>query len=366
MELVEGDDLSQRIVKGAIPLDEALPIAKQIAEALEAAHEQGFIHRDLKPANIKIRSEGTVKVLDFGLAKAMEPAAGSSPSMSMSPTITTPAMTHAGMILGTAAYMSPEQARGTSVDKRTDIWAFGCVLFEMLAGRGPFARQTVSDSMAAILEREPDWTALPHATPALVQRLVARCLVKDRQQRLRDIGDARLQIDEALASPNAIAPPVVRRATARWLVLVLVLATAVAMWVVEGRRPVPQSAAPFPARFAVAAPSGYQLDPIRSQVAVSRDGRTVVFAASRASVQQIFVRDIDAPEVTLIPGTEGGFGPFFSPDGEWIGFFANQKMKKVLRSGGAPVSIADVSEIGGALGVWPQPGKGRRSSSHRT
>ena len=356
MELVEGDDLSQRIARGPVPLDEALPIAKQIADALEAAHEQGIVHRDLKPANIKVRSDGTVKVLDFGLAKATAPGSASdvAAALANSPTITSPAaMTQAGMILGTAAYMSPEQARGKTVDKRADIWAFGCVLFEMLAGRGPFARQTVSDSMAAILEREPDWTALPHATPALVQRLVARCLVKDRQQRLHDIGDARLEIDEALASPSAIAAQVVTPATPRWLVLMLATAaaTAVAMWVVQGRRSVPPSAAPFPARFAFAAPSGYQLDPSRSQVGVSRDGRTVVFVASLASVQRIFVRDIEAPEVTAIPGTEGGFAPFFSPDGQWIGFFANQKMKKVLRSGGAPVSIADVSELSGNRSV---------------
>ena len=166
MELVEGEDLSQRIARGAIPIDEALPIAKQIAEALEAAHEQGIVHRDLKPANIKVRADGTVKVLDFGLAKAMDPPAGSSPNVSQSPTITTPAMTQAGMILGTAAYMSPEQARGKAVDKRTDIWAFGCVLYEMLAGHLAFKGETLSDTIAAILEREPDWGALPAATPA--------------------------------------------------------------------------------------------------------------------------------------------------------------------------------------------------------
>ena len=166
MELVEGEDLSQRIARGAIPLDEALPIAKQIAEALEAAHEQGIIHRDLKPANIKVRSDGTVKVLDFGLAKGMESPAGSSPSASMSPTLTTPAMTQAGVILGTAAYMAPEQARGKTVDKRADIWAFGCVLYEMLTGRAAFARDTLSETIAAVLEREPDWQAIPSACSA--------------------------------------------------------------------------------------------------------------------------------------------------------------------------------------------------------
>ena len=180
MELVEGEDLSQPIARGAIAIDEALPIAKQIAEALEAAHEQGIVHRDLKPANIKVRSDGTVKVLDFGLAKATEPAASSSPALAMSPTITSTGVTEAGMILGTAAYMSPEQARGKSVDKRSDIWAFGLVLYEMLTGRAAFAGDTITDVLAAIVTREPDWTTLPATTPASVRRLLARCLEKDR------------------------------------------------------------------------------------------------------------------------------------------------------------------------------------------
>jgi serine/threonine protein kinase len=170
IELVEGDDLSQRIARGAIPIDEALPIAKQIAEALEAAHEQGIVHRDLKPANIKVRSDGTVKVLDFGLAKAMEPAAGSSPSMSMSPTLTTPAMAQAGMILGTAAYMSPEQARGKTVDRRADIWAFGAVLFEMLTGKRAFPGEDLTDTLAAVVKLEPKWDAVSADVPARVRQ----------------------------------------------------------------------------------------------------------------------------------------------------------------------------------------------------
>src|SRR5687767_12439710 len=198
MELVEGEDLSQRIGKGAIPLDEALPIAKQIADALEAAHEQGIIHRDLKPANIKVRSDGTVKVLDFGLAKAMEPAAGSSPSLSMSPTITTPAMTQAGIILGTAAYMSPEQARGKIVDKRADIWAFGCVVYEMLMGRRALKGEEISDVLAAVLRQDLDWSVLP-AAPTRLRRVLVRCLDRDPRTRLRDIGEARVEIDKTLA-----------------------------------------------------------------------------------------------------------------------------------------------------------------------
>ncbi len=205
MELVEGEDLSQRITHGAIPVDQALPIAKQIADALEAAHEQGIIHRDLKPANIKIRADGTVKVLDFGLAKAMEPSGGMSASVSTSPTLTTPAMTQAGMILGTAAYMSPEQARGTTADKRADIWAFGVVLWEMLTGKRLFEGATVSDTLASVLKTEPDWTALAPTTDPAIRRLLRRCLEKDRRRRLSDAADARLEIDEALTTPSADA-----------------------------------------------------------------------------------------------------------------------------------------------------------------
>ena len=194
LELVEGPTLADRIAQGPIPLDEALPIARQIAEALEAAHEQGIIHRDLKPTNIKLRPDGTVKVLDFGLAKAMEPV-GRAPNVSQSPTITTPAMTQAGTILGTAAYMSPEQARGKPVDRRADIWAFGVVLFEMLSGQRAFDGETTSDVLAKVMEREPDWRALPSATPTRLRELLRRSLTKDPKARLRDIGEARVQIE---------------------------------------------------------------------------------------------------------------------------------------------------------------------------
>ncbi len=214
MELVEGDDLSQRIARGAIPIDEALPIAKQIAEALEAAHDQGIIHRDLKPANIKVRPEGTVKVLDFGLAKAMAPV-GSVPNVSQSPTITTPAMmTRVGVILGTAAYMSPEQARGKPVDKRADIWAFGCVLYEMLTARRAFAGEDVTDTMAFIITNEPDWNALPIETPPSLRRLLRRCLEKDLRRRLHDIGDARLEIEDTGHEAPGDASPTQRTAVA--------------------------------------------------------------------------------------------------------------------------------------------------------
>ena len=215
MELVEGEDLSERVARGPIPLDEAVAVAKQMADALAAAHEQGIIHRDLKPANVKVRPDGTVKVLDFGLAKAMEPAAGSSPIASQSPTLTTPAlagmMTGVGMILGTAAYMSPEQARGRAVDKRTDIWAFGCVLYEMLSGRRPFEAEDVSMTLASVMMKEPEWAALPGDVPAHIRTVVKRCLEKDRQRRLADIAVAQFLINEPPPAPfvNEAPPPVV-------------------------------------------------------------------------------------------------------------------------------------------------------------
>jgi tetratricopeptide (TPR) repeat protein len=202
LELVDGPTIADRMARGAVPLDEALRIAKQIAEALEAAHEQGIIHRDLKPANIKLRPDATVKVLDFGLAKALEPISAMSADTTASPTITTPTMTRAGVILGTAAYMSPEQARGKPVDKRTDIWAFGCVLYEMLTGRSAFAGETISDTIAKILEREPYWPALPPSTPASIRNLLGRCLQKDQRLRLHDIADARIEIEEALTTQH--------------------------------------------------------------------------------------------------------------------------------------------------------------------
>ena len=204
MELVEGDDLAQRIARGAIPLDEALPIARQIAEALEAAHEVGIIHRDLKPANIKVRPDGTVKVLDFGLAKALD-LSSSSPAaaaLSNSPTITTPAATRMGVIMGTAAYMSPEQARGKVVNKATDIWAFGCVLYELLSGRMAFEGEDVTEILAAVVKTEPDWNRLPESTPPSIRLLLRRCLRKDRRQRFQDATDVRIEIEEALAAPQ--------------------------------------------------------------------------------------------------------------------------------------------------------------------
>jgi serine/threonine protein kinase len=203
MELVEGEDLSQRIARGAIPIGDALLIARQVAEALEAAHDQGIVHRDLKPANIVVRPDGTVKVLDFGLAKATEPP-GTASHISNAATITSPAMTQVGMILGTAAYMSPEQAKGRPVDRRSDLWAFGAVLLEMLTGRLAFKGDDVSDTIAFVLTREPDWTALPAETPPVIRRLLRRCLEKDRKRRLDSAADVRLEIEEALNASPAV------------------------------------------------------------------------------------------------------------------------------------------------------------------
>jgi len=232
MELVEGPTLADRIIEGPIPLDRALAIARQIAEALEAAHEQGIVHRDLKPANVKVRPDGTVKVLDFGLAKQMEPAsapASAGQAQSMSPTITTPAMTQAGLILGTAAYMSPEQARGRPVDRRADIWAFGCVLYEMLTGARAFTGEDVSETIARVIEREPDWGMLERAAPPVVVRLVRRCLHKDPRERLRDIGDARFEMQEASTPPPASALSAAAPAHTRRLLPLAVAAAAGAL-----------------------------------------------------------------------------------------------------------------------------------------
>ena len=230
MELVEGDDLSQRMARGAIPLDDALPIAKQIAEALEAAHEQGIIHRDLKPANIKVRAEGTVKVLDFGLAKAMEPVGAAAASVSMSPTLSLHA-TQAGMILGTAAYMSPEQARGKTVDKRADIWAFGCVLFEMLAGRRAFEGEDVPEILSRVLQRDPEWARLPANLPPSIPKLLRLCLQQDVRHRRQSAGDVRIDLEHALVGPTgatAVAIPV-RGTRVAWGVAAATALIAVAL-----------------------------------------------------------------------------------------------------------------------------------------
>ena len=277
--------VEERIVRGAIPLDEALPIAKQIAEALEAAHEQGIIHRDLKPANIKVRPDGTVKVLDFGLAKLAQ-ASGSGlqapGELSQSPTITTPAMTEAGMILGTAAYMSPEQAKGKAVDKRADIWAFGCVLFEMLTTTRLFAGESVAETLGLIFSREPDLTTLPAGTPARVRTLVARCLVKDPRQRLRDIGEARLALEGAFETtgPQTTASATSSRPRERlvWMAALGVAALGMIALAIPAVRYLREAPPPTPPEMRTEIVTPATDDP--TSFALSPDGRQIVFAAS--------------------------------------------------------------------------------------
>jgi dipeptidyl aminopeptidase/acylaminoacyl peptidase len=351
MELVEGDDLSQRIEKGAIPLDEALPIARQIAEALEAAHEAGIMHRDLKPANIKVREDGTVKVLDFGLAKAMEPAAGASSSMSMSPTITTPAMTQAGMILGTAAYMAPEQARGRVVDKRSDIWAFGCVLYEMLTGKRAFDGETITDVLSRVLERSPDFEILPAKTPVAIRRLLRRSLQKDRRARLRDAGDAIGELDEAGSEPSGVlltAPARRRRfALVAGVVAILLVVVAALGWLISrgSRAPAERSL-----RFGIPLPPGAEISTPGSRPLVfSPDGLTLVLRLSVGeSPAQLYARSLGEFDWTPIPGTERAGVASFSRDGQWLYFDAENKLWKVPARGGTRVLIADRA-LGGAI-----------------
>jgi Tol biopolymer transport system component len=355
MELVEGPTLADRIGQGPIPIDEALPIAKQIAEALEAAHEQGIIHRDLKPANIKLREDGTVKVLDFGLAKAMEPAGVISPSQTMSPTITAPAMTQMGIILGTASYMSPEQARGQSVDKRTDIWAFGCVLYEMVTRRAAFGGDTVSETLARVLEREPEWARVPAATPPGVHRLLRRCLEKISKRRLRDIGDARLELQEAidgapdLASMSQSGRPGTRL---RWIA-----ATTLVLGFLGGMawQSITRPAALLPqdvVRFTVPLSPGelFAVDgAYPPSLAISADGRQIAYLARGPDGDRVFLRRGSESAAVPLDGTEGAVGPFFSPDGQWIGFASGGILRKVPVAGGAPQHIARAPNLAGAI-----------------
>jgi serine/threonine protein kinase len=362
LELVEGPTLADRIAEGRLSIDDALPIARQLAEALEAAHEPGIIHRDLKPANIKVRPDGTVKVLDFGLAKLLEgpPQGGhystdvpgrGQPDLTVSPTITTPAMTMAGVILGTAAYMSPEQAKGRPADKRSDIWAFGCVLFEMLAGTRAFDAEDVSETLAAVLRADPDWTLLPDTTPERIRSLLRRCLRKDPQKRLSHIAVARFEIDEVSTEPASItpsAPAMSRRSLAR---RALPLAVAVAVtgamtsglwWALR-----PQPARPIVTRFTIPLAEGEQVEtyPFRN-VGISPDGTQIVYATNR----RLMVRSISELSSRVVSGTDGGFRvgtPAFSPDGQSIAYVSTAieqgsgaTIHVISAAGGVPVAIA--------------------------
>jgi Tol biopolymer transport system component len=371
MEFVEGPTLADRIRAGPIPLDEALPIAKQIADALETAHEKGVIHRDLKPANVKITPEGTAKVLDFGLAKALEPGEAGGPGgaggLSNAPTLTSPAMmTGAGMILGTAAYMSPEQARGKTVDKRCDIWSFGVVLFELFTGRQVFIGEEVSDILAAVLRAEPDWNALPRNTPASIRTLLRRCLERDPKERLRDMGEARIAIQRYLADPAAspvatVAPEPRRKYWKAASVLFFVTTTALAVaaaflyWKEPERNVV---------RFAVSLPEKTILNSGLASVGgdvgavVSPDGRNLAFTARDASGKtRLWVQPIDSLTAKVVPDTDEADLPFWSPDSRFIAFSSLGKLKRVDVNGGPVQTICNQANTAFSVGgTWNSEG----------
>jgi Tol biopolymer transport system component len=354
LELVEGPTLADRIAHGPIPLEDALPIARQIADALEYAHDRGIIHRDLKPANIKVTPEGRVKVLDFGLAKAMTGETVEANSMS-SPTLTMRA-TQMGVILGTAAYMSPEKAKGKPVDKRADIWAFGVILAEMLTGRQLYSGETVSETLAAVLLKEPDLDGLPAQTPAGILRLLRRCLARDAQQRLRDIGEARIAIEEIQANPSAaeggVKPWVAPKKPVAWMAAAAALAIALAALATIYFRERPAESAVL--RFTLGPPDGGAFGHtfgVLSAFAVSPDGRRLAFVAHAAAGQdQLWVRSLDTFVAQPLAGTEGASYPFWSPDGRFIGFGADGRLKKIDANGGPTMTLADAPAFRG--GTW--------------
>ncbi len=353
LELVEGPTLAERIVSGALPVDEALRIASQIAHGLEAAHEKAVVHRDLKPANVKLTSDGDVKILDFGLAKALE-VEPPRVDESISPTLTR--ATQPGVLLGTAAYMSPEQAKGKPADRRADVWAFGVVLYEMLSGKRAFAGEDVSDTLAHVLTKEPDWSALPAGLPVRIRSLLTRCLTKDPKQRLQAIGEARIAVEarESLAPDlSATASPAWRRALP-WALSGGLLGAAVVMSFSAPWRSSPREA---PVRVSAELGADVSLFTDFSTAAVlSPDGAVLAFVATKSAgaTRQIYIRRLDELAASPLPGTEGAAGPFFSPDGEWIAFFAGGKLKKISVSGGASVTLADT--VSGSSGTWAEDG----------
>ena len=370
MELVEGPTLADRIAQGPLPIDEARPIAQQIAAALGAAHESGIIHRDLKPANIKVRNDGTVKVLDFGLAKLATTDVPGAPHLSDAATLTspvrTPAVTSMGLILGTAAYMSPEQARGRDVDKRTDIWAFGAVLYEMLTGARAFPGDDVTETMAAVVKSTPDWSALPADTPPPVVTLIQKCLEKDRHARIGDIAVARFLLsDDSSIAPSAAATPRVAHSSAPrmvrmipWLLAAMALG-ALGGWFF-GRTP-PPALAVSRVQMSVRPADGVTSSnissrPVRHALAISPDGRLAVFSGIRGNVAQLYARPLDQDEATAIPGTEGGVAPFFSADGSSVGFWIGSTLKRVPVGGGQPATIAEIAEGSRGSATWADDG----------
>src|SRR5438093_323685 len=346
LELVEGQTLADRLKRGPLPMDEALTVAKHICEAIEAAHEKGIIHRDLKPANIKITSDGIVKVLDFGLAKVREAEAQAS-NLSNSPTLMT-ARSTPGIILGTAAYMSPEQAKGQEANRTSDVWAFGCVLYEMLTGRAPFEGETVSEVFAGILKGDPDWSRLPAETPENIRRLLRRSLQKERRLRLQHIGDARVEIEEPQPHTAAVSPRVIPRPRERaWMTAFVVAAVlAVAMGIREFRG-VPPAAE---MRVEISTPpTSYP-----ASIAISPDGNKIVFVAASEGQSKLWVRPLDSVAGRALPGTDGASFPFWSPDSQSIGFFAEGRLKRVDVDRGAFQILADAPA--GRGGTWNRDG----------
>ena len=368
MELVEGQTLDDRLARAGknrgLPLAEVLAVARQIADALDAAHEKGIVHRDLKPANVMITPTGTVKVLDFGIAKTLGAASSTEPTNA---TLRGDLTEQSGRLLGTAPYMSPEQARGVGVDKRADVWAFGCVLYEMLAGRRTFNGETQTDLLAAILQREPDWSALPATTPPSIVRLARHCLEKDARRRLRDIGDALPEIDDAAAGPEPSqrsAAPLLRRA-AVGIVAAALLGIALGFLVsTELRRPEDTRSSQV-TRLNILTPPEAPLIPslqftagARASVTLSPDGSRIAYLAeTQGGDAEIFVRQLDEFGVRPIAGTAGAWAPFFSPDGESIAFFADGKLKRVPVGGGTVSVICDVADdTSGSGGTWGRNG----------
>ncbi len=354
MELVEGKTLAEQLKKGRIPLDETLEICRQIAVGLEAAHEKGIIHRDLKPSNIKLTPEGKATILDFGLAKALfrQPASESEVA------VVSESMTETGVILGTAACMSPEQAKGKPVDKRADIWAFGCILYECLTGRRPFPGESVSDTIASIIAREPDWMLLPTETPAIVRSVLRRCLQKDPERRLHDIADARVELGEEVAEPSIPA----RRLSFGWLIAaslaILAVGVLIGFAVMKYSKSTASPISQPVVRTKISLEAGYWLtgmrdrppngfdQPTRTAMAISSDGRFIVYSAIKENPTlqdkpRLFLRKLDQMEAKPISGTEGGVSPFLSPDDRWIGFWADSKLMKVPVDGGVPTQLCD-------------------------